>query len=242
MAIGDSLTTPVRPNASPHMRADAQAIPIASAVNWGKCRLTQGGWTYAQGEDGFTLSCVLYSADQSAFPRRGDHLPASGPCAPSPAFANYVVSEIEIEPLTSAGPWQCRVSARPSILNRDATGSKRRERTASLCVQRIAVRADRLVGASWSGKREIPCRVSQCTWNRTAATSDGVPPQHGIVTGLPSWTGASSGTWVLREARAEHIKDTNGVTNLRRVTAVFYRPCDYEWNASSFNRLPFSSI
>lgn len=229
-------------NPSARMQGFSIDVRVASSVNWNKCRLVQGGWRYSQDATGYTVAGTLYASDPAPFPRRGDHLPASGQCAVSPAFAGYVVSEVEIEPQTSAGPWLCQVTAKPTILSKDASGSKRRERSVKLYVQNVAVRDAKVLSPDWTGMRELPCRLSQCTWRRTCSTASGVPPQHGIVTGLPAWTGAGTGLWALREAQAEHVKDNNGTTNLRQITAVFYQPCGYAWKASEFSYVPFSEL
>jgi len=215
---------------------------ISSQVDWSNCRLADGGWAYRQDREGFTLEGTLYASTPVVFPHRGDKLPSSGPCAVPSDFASYHVAEVEMSPLTKNGPFTARVTARPTTLDTDSTGSKKRERNSILSVQRFSVRSELVSSPDWSGKRSIPCQVCRCSWYRASSSKLGAPPQHGIVTSLPSWTGALSGTWVLREATAEMVKDNNGVTDLRKVNATFYRPCHFNWKTGKFSKISFNSL
>lgn len=246
---GDSIIPDLNPPGyyipiKPKKSSSRVIIPtIASTVSWPNCYLEQGGWVFRQDDSGFSISATLYSLSAECFPRRGDLVAATGDCAVPQECCNYRVAEIEIEPLTSVGPCLCRVVAKPSITDYDKSASLLNERNAVMGVNSFKLYGSELQGAhlvSHHGEGiDWACRYVEATWHRRAG-KHGEPPQDGLVN-LPSWAGGGS-DWRIYSATAEHVRDNDGETTLRRLRATFIKPCQGKWKSSGFNHLLFGDL
>jgi hypothetical protein len=93
------------------------------AVDWTKIKIIDG-WTVGRNAGGYTLTAQLHAPSRDHFPSRGDKLPATGLNAVPRQFIAYRVSDVQVVPLSAAGPFLAQVTAtggiQPKHFNGDA--------------------------------------------------------------------------------------------------------------------------
>lgn len=211
-------------------------------------KLTEGGWTISQDEDGYSLNAeLLFSHVPPVWPRRGDAI-----FSPPDGFSGYVYSRVEIEPLTSRGPWLVSVSARPYLGFSTGGGTMLGERKATMEARRAKVKRNQL--ESWpsrldpSGKDEISFEFATLDYYRTASTRNDIDgPRHGIVAGIPAWCEIRErkGKWRIFSCHAEKVMDTDRVRCLIHITLELIGIPDSlgtKWSSSRYDTIAFDSI
>ena len=219
----------------PQKKAAIVPLQTGSTVDWSQCRLVQGGWTVRQDHTGYTVTGSLYANSPHVFPHRGDKLQyVAG------NFANFYVSEVEVVPLTSEGPFVANVTARPTLLENDSSGSLKREHSCELGISPYPVYGPDLKGHPWDDTRTRECHYCKATWYTRGR---GEPITYGKVRYMPSWTRVEQPRdWVIESATAQVVRDTDGTSTLRKVSAIFISPTGYDWNPDKFPEVSFDSI
>ena len=73
------------------------------------------GWRVAHGPDGYTLTAQFFAKTRANAPIRSSVVPKSGANAVPTGFASYKVSDVEIAPVSSVGPFVIQVTAKAGL-------------------------------------------------------------------------------------------------------------------------------
>ena len=84
-------------------------------MDWKKIHLVDG-WKIRRDDSGYTLTASVYAEKMDDLPTRGNTVPTGNlGCAVPNQFKSYLVTEVEITPLTSVGPWLADVTAKAHL-------------------------------------------------------------------------------------------------------------------------------
>lgn len=85
-------------------------------MNWRKITMVDG-WTIRRDSEGYTLTAQIYALKMDDLPTRGNAVTTDGQstCAVPSRFKSYLVTESEITPLTSEGPFLATVTAKAHL-------------------------------------------------------------------------------------------------------------------------------
>ena len=73
------------------------------------------GWRVAHGPDGYTLTAQFFAKTRDHAPIRSSAVPRFGINAVPAGFAAYKVSNVEIAPVSSVGPYVIQVTAKAGL-------------------------------------------------------------------------------------------------------------------------------
>ena len=120
------------------------------------------GWRVTHTRDGYTLSAQFFSKSRDNVPTRAAAVPRNGINAVPAEFSSYKVSDVEIAPVSSAGPFVIQVTAKAGL------GSSGLGNTGDTLLKSNSLTAsytDFHIRPSWCGLKPAPADARPTTVN-----------------------------------------------------------------------------
>lgn len=180
------------------------------------------GWRVAHGPDGYTLTAQFFAKTRSNAPIRSSAVPRLGINAVPTGFTSYKVSDVEIAPVSSVGPYVIQVTAKAGLGSSGVgnTGDSLLK-TNSL----VAGYADFHIRPAWCGLKPAPEGTAAKTvngWNTGKWASAAIGDGKDTWTAWAAAFSAGSGIHGSPFTKMVNPRLTDDTLRFLQVTVTFY--------------------